>query len=37
MTAAVLYGKEDLKIEQVPIPSLLPDEVLVRVRSALTC
>lgn len=37
MTAAVLYGKEDLKIEQVPVPSLLPDEVLVRVRSALTC
>ena len=37
MTAAVLYGKEDLKIEQVPIPSLLPDEVLIRVGSALTC
>ena len=37
MTAAVLYGKEDLKIEQVPVPSLQPDEVLVRVRSALTC
>ena len=37
MTAAVLYGKEDLKIEQVPIPTLLPDEVLIRVGSALTC
>ena len=37
MTAAVLYGKEDLKIEQVPVPSLLPEEALVRVRSALTC
>jgi len=37
MTAAVLYGKEDLKIEQVPVPSLQSDEVLVRVRSALTC
>ena len=37
MTAAVLYGKEDLKIEQVPVPSLLHDEVLVRVKSALTC
>jgi len=37
MTAAVLYGKEDLKIERVPVPQLLPDEALVRVRSALTC
>jgi L-iditol 2-dehydrogenase len=37
MTAAVLYGKEDLKIERVPVPRLLPDEALVRVRSALTC
>ncbi len=37
MTAAVLYGKEDLKIEQVPIPKIQPDEVLVRVRTALTC
>lgn len=37
MTAAVLYGKEDLKIERVPVPGLLPDEVLVRVKSALTC
>jgi L-iditol 2-dehydrogenase len=37
MTAAVLYGKEDLKIEQVPVPNLGPDEVLVRVRAALTC
>ena len=37
MTAAVLYGKEDLKIEQVAVPPLGPDEVLVRVRAALTC
>ena len=25
-TAAVLYGREDLKIERVPIPNLAPDE-----------
>jgi len=37
MTAAVLYGSEDLKIEQIDIPVLAPDEVLVRVRVALTC
>ncbi len=37
MTAAVLYGREDVKIESVDIPRLAPDEVLVRVRVALTC
>ena len=37
MTAAVLYGREDLKIERIPIPDLSPDEVLVRVKVALTC
>ena len=37
MTAAVLYGSEDLKIEKIEIPSLAPDEVLVRVKVALTC
>src|SRR3972149_2646423 len=37
MTAAVLYGKEDLKIEQVAVPRVGPDEALVRVRAALTC
>ena len=37
MTAAVLYGREDVKIEQVEIPHLADDEVLVRVRVALTC
>src|SRR5260370_41222762 len=36
MTAAVLYGSEDLKIEKRDIPSLAPDEVLVRVKVALT-
>jgi L-iditol 2-dehydrogenase len=37
MTAAVLYGSEDLKIESVEIPPLAPDEALVRVKVALTC
>src|SRR5580698_6190238 len=37
MTAAVLYGSEDLKIESIEIPRLAPDEVLVRVKVALTC
>lgn len=37
MTAAVLYGREDMKIERVDIPSLADDEVLVRVQVALTC
>ncbi len=37
MTAAVLYGREDLKVEEVAIPELADDEVLVRVKVALTC
>jgi L-iditol 2-dehydrogenase len=37
MRAAVLYGREDMKIERVDIPSLAEDEVLVRVEVALTC
>lgn len=37
MTAAILYGREDMKIERVDIPSLADDEVLVRVEVALTC
>jgi len=37
MTAAVLYGSEDLKIERIDIPSLADDEALVRVKVALTC
>ena len=37
MTAAVLYGREDLKVEKVPIPRVGPDELLVRVKVALTC
>ncbi len=37
MTAAVLYGKEDVKIEQVPIPRVREGEVLIKVHVALTC
>jgi len=37
MTAAVLYGREDVKIERVPVPKLGEGEVLVKVEVALTC
>src|SRR5882672_11320396 len=37
MTAAVLYGKEDVKIERVPIPRVGAGEVMVKVQVALTC
>ena len=36
MTAAVLHGREDVRIERVPIPQIAEDEVLVRVSVALT-
>ena len=37
MTAAVLYGKEDVRIEQVAVPEVGPGEVRVRIAAALTC
>jgi L-iditol 2-dehydrogenase len=37
MSAAVLYGKEKLRIERVEVPKLGRGDVLVRVRAALTC
>jgi L-iditol 2-dehydrogenase len=37
MTAAVLYGKEDVQIETVDVPAIGSGDVLVRVRAALTC
>jgi L-iditol 2-dehydrogenase len=37
MTAAVLYGKRDVRIEQIPIPRVEHGEVLVRIKAALTC
>src|ERR1700690_299162 len=37
MNAAVLYGRENMRIERENIPSLAEDEVLVRVEVAPTC
>ena len=37
MQAAVLYGKEELRIEQISIPSAGANDILVKVRVALTC
>jgi L-iditol 2-dehydrogenase len=37
MKAAVLYGKEDVRVEDIEIPHLGPGEVLLRTRAALTC
>ena len=37
MQAAVLYGKEKLRVERVAVPQVGPRDVLVKVRTALTC
>jgi L-iditol 2-dehydrogenase len=37
MLAGVLHGKEDLRIEQVPMPHAEEGELIVRVAAALTC
>jgi len=37
MMAAVLYGKEHLRVEPVAIPSVESGDILVRVKVALTC
>jgi len=37
MLAGVLYGKEELRVEPVAVPSLGPSDILVRVQVALTC
>lgn len=37
MTAAVLHGKEDLRLERVAVPRPATGELLVRVEAALTC
>jgi L-iditol 2-dehydrogenase len=37
MTAAVLYGKEDLRLDRVAVPQAGPGELVVRVGAALTC
>jgi L-iditol 2-dehydrogenase len=37
MLAAVLHGKEDLRLERIPVPPVGAGEILVRVGAALTC
>ena len=37
MKAAVLYGREDLRIECLPMPTAGKGEIVVRVHAALTC
>ena len=37
MLAAVLYGREELRVEPVAIPRVGPTDVLVKVNVALTC
>jgi L-iditol 2-dehydrogenase len=37
MTAAVLYGKEDLRLERMAVPQAGPGELVVHVGTALTC
>lgn len=37
MLAAVLYGKEDVRVERRPTPYIGDGEVLVRIETALTC
>lgn len=37
MKAAVLYGKEDVRLEELPIPTPGKGEVLLKVKAALTC
>lgn len=37
MRAAVLHAPLDLRVEDVPLPEIGDDEILVRVRAALTC
>ena len=37
MLAAVLYGKEELRVEPVAVPRVGPSDVLVKVHVALTC
>lgn len=37
MLAAVLHGREDLRMERVPVPVAGPGELVLRVAAALTC
>ncbi len=37
MKAALFYGPNDVKLEDIPKPQIGPDEVLIKVKVALTC
>lgn len=37
MRAAILYGKEDVRMETIPVPPVGAGEVLVKIGAALTC
>jgi len=37
MRAALLFGKEDLRVQEVPTPEAGPEEVLLRVQAAAVC
>ncbi len=37
MMAAVLYGKENVRVEEVDVPRVGPEEALVKIEVALTC
>lgn len=37
MKAALLYGKEDLRVEEVPVPDISDNEILLKVKAALLC
>jgi L-iditol 2-dehydrogenase len=37
MKAAILHGREDIRIERVPVPEAAPGELVVSVGAALTC
>ena len=37
MKAAFLYGKHDIRVREVPIPTIGEDEVLIRIKRAAIC
>jgi L-iditol 2-dehydrogenase len=37
MRAALLYGKDDLRVEDVPVPDVGPGEILLKVKAAAIC
>ncbi len=37
MLAARLYGKDDLRVERIPVPEIADDEILVKVKAAAVC